>query len=136
MQTFLPFPDFKLSAQALDNQRLGKQRIEVLTLLRGKYSNHPAKKMWAGFEFQLAEYGKAICLEWLSRTSKKGIPFRDTCLGKISREQARFSNTGLPPWFGSYAFHEAHKSRLIAKKPEYYRDMFPGTREGLDALWG
>ena len=26
MQTFLPYPDFKRSAEALDRQRLGKQR--------------------------------------------------------------------------------------------------------------
>ena len=33
MQTFLPYPDFARSAQALDMRRLGKQRVEVLQIL-------------------------------------------------------------------------------------------------------
>lgn len=40
MQTFLPLPDFKASAKALDNKRLNNQRNEVLVLaktLMGKY---------------------------------------------------------------------------------------------------
>lgn len=39
MQTFLPYPDFELSVRALDNRRLGKQRVEakqiLLTLEKG-----------------------------------------------------------------------------------------------------
>ena len=34
MQTFLPFPDFKMSAQVLDYKRLGKQRVEALQILK------------------------------------------------------------------------------------------------------
>ena len=34
MQTFLPDPDFARSARCLDRLRLGKQRVEVLQLLR------------------------------------------------------------------------------------------------------
>lgn len=34
MQTFLPYPDFKMSAECLDNKRLGKQRSECLIVLR------------------------------------------------------------------------------------------------------
>ena len=34
MQTFLPYPDFARSAAVLDRQRLGKQRVEVLQILK------------------------------------------------------------------------------------------------------
>lgn len=34
MQTFLPYPNFNESAQVLDRQRLGKQRVEVLQILQ------------------------------------------------------------------------------------------------------
>ena len=34
MQTFLPYPDFAASAAALDDRRLGKQRVEALQVLR------------------------------------------------------------------------------------------------------
>lgn len=53
VQTFLPYPDFAQSAQCLDRQRLGKQRVEVLQLLKALkgeskgWKNHPAAKMWA-----------------------------------------------------------------------------------------
>jgi hypothetical protein len=50
--------------------------------------------MWRGFEYQLAEYGKTICLEWIGRG------YKDTCYQKISDLQKQFSDTGLPPWFG------------------------------------
>lgn len=48
MQTFLPYPSFAESARVLDRQRLGKQRVEVLQLLRALtgqtkgWANHPA----------------------------------------------------------------------------------------------
>ena len=48
MQTFLPYPDFVASARCLDRRRLGKQRVEVLQLLRALlvpgsgWANHPA----------------------------------------------------------------------------------------------
>lgn len=34
MQTFLPYSDYRLSAQALDQKRLGKQRVETLQILQ------------------------------------------------------------------------------------------------------
>jgi len=34
MQTFLPYPDFARCAAVLDPLRLGKQRVEVLQLMR------------------------------------------------------------------------------------------------------
>ncbi len=37
MQTFLPFPCFTESAKALDNKRLGKQRVETLQLLKAAW---------------------------------------------------------------------------------------------------
>lgn len=34
MQTFLPYPDFAESASVLDRQRLGKQRVETLQVMK------------------------------------------------------------------------------------------------------
>lgn len=31
--TFLPYPDIKKSVKCLDNQRLGKQRVEAYTIV-------------------------------------------------------------------------------------------------------
>ena len=34
MQTFLPYSNYPASARVLDNKRLGKQRVEVLQILK------------------------------------------------------------------------------------------------------
>lgn len=44
MQTFLPEPTFSASAEALDNKRLGKQRSEVVILLKA-LKQGPTKKV-------------------------------------------------------------------------------------------
>lgn len=129
MNTFLPWPDFEKSAKALDRQRLGKQRVETLQLLRGSWPHHPASKMWVGYFYQLGNYGIAICTEWITRG------YKDTCLDKIRTEQARFDDTGLPPWFGDSAFHLAHQSNLIRKMPTHYEQLFSGVPNNLPYIW-
>lgn len=84
MQTFLPYRSFIESAKCLDNKRLGKQRVEVLQILNtltGKsngWSNHPAVRMWRGYERALCAYGLEVCEEW---HYERG--FKDTCWTKI-----------------------------------------------------
>ena len=129
MQTFLPYPDFKKSAEVLDNKRLGSQRAEVLTILRFGWRNHPASKMWRGYEYQLAEYGLAICREWVKRG------YKDNTAEKIKIEQKKFKNKGLPPWFGGKKFHTSHKSNLLRKNPDHYSKFFPDTPDDLPYHW-
>ena len=129
MQTFLPYPDFQKSAKCLDRARLGKQRVECLTLLNGGWPNHPVSKMWLNHMYQLAEYGKAICLEWRSRG------YKDTCLEKISAIQAGLIDTGLPPWFGNKDFHLAHQSNLVRKNQAFYSKFFPNVPGDLPYIY-
>jgi hypothetical protein len=64
MQTFLPYPDLKKSFEVLDYRRLGKQRVEAMQILNillsdkksGGWVNHPAVKMWRGYEDALCVY--------------------------------------------------------------------------------
>lgn len=123
MQTFLPYPNFEQSAKVLDRQRLGKQRVEVLTLLKGGWKNHPASKMWHGHERYLALYGMAICDEWISRG------YKDTCREKIKFYFERQSGSP-PPWLGREDFHASHRSNLLRKSPDYYGKF--GWAEGPD----
>jgi len=136
MQTFLVYPDFAKSAQALDRARLGKQRVEVLQLLMGLagmrkngWKNHPASKMWIGHERSLIEYGKAVCNEWLFRG------YKDTCMQKISQFQDYFKPCLPPPWLGNEDFHRSHQSNLIRKFPEHYQPQFPGVKSDLPYIW-
>ena len=147
MQTFLPFPDFADSAASLDPRRLGKQRVEVLQIVRAitwpKYGwrNHPAANMWRGFEEALGAYGVAICREWCARG------FADTCDAKIRqdladagvatiRSQAELDRLGLlPPWIGDEALHRSHRASLLRKDPDWYGPRFPDAPDDTDYLW-
>lgn len=129
MQTFLPYPDFEKSANVLDMRRLGRQRSECLQLLKGQWQNHPASKMWRGHEFQLAEYGIAICKDWIGRG------YKDTCLEKITNLQLNFKNIGLPKWFGDDKFHKSHQSNLLRKDKGFYSKFFIDVPDNLPYIW-
>lgn len=135
MQTFLPYADFKQSAKALDRQRLGKQRVEVLQLLKALageskgWSNHPAAIMWRGSERKLIEYGIVMCEEWKSRG------YKDTCTEKIAAYGTRFAGDKAPEWLGDATFHRSHQSNLIRKLPEHYMSRFGNVPADLPYVW-
>ena len=147
VQTFLPYPDFAESAAALDPRRLGKQRVEVLQILKALatpgygWRNHPAVLMWAGHDEALARYGLEVCRAWCA------LGFEDTCAAKIlddlrragaghPRSQAELAAAGaLPGWLGDEALHRSHRSALVRKDPERYRARFPDEPDDLPYLW-
>ena len=115
MQTFLPIPSFAESARVLDRQRLGKQRVEALQILRALrgqtkgWVKHPAVKMWRGYEEALETYLATIDDEWVRRGYKSNIVAPPADPGAV-----------MPPWFGDAAFHASHRSNLLRKDPVYY----------------
>lgn len=138
MQTFLPYPDLAASARALDGPRLGKQRVETLQALRALvipdygWRQHPAIRMWMGHVPALTAYGLAMVAEWVSR----GHP--DTTHHQILEFAPEVPDTPdvpMPPWFGDGPFHLAHRSNLVQKAPDIYRDLFPGVPEDLPYVW-
>jgi hypothetical protein len=128
VQTFLPYADFQQSASILDNKRLGKQRVEVLQLLRGSWSNHPASKMWFGYSNALAEYGLIICEAWIYRG------YGDTCWHKI-KEYYDPSIREYPKWLGLKEFHLSHQSNLLRKDFKYYSIFFRDVPSNLPYYW-
>jgi len=84
MQTFVPYSDFEASARALDVKRLGKQRVEVIQIVRALtvpgygWASHPAVLMWQGYEEALGRYGLTMCDVWLE------LGFGDTCAATIA----------------------------------------------------
>ncbi len=135
MQTFLPEMTFAASAAALDNKRLGKQRVEVLQLLRALsgeskgWVNHPACRMWRGHESALALYGVSVCNVWMARG------FKDTCCEKIMLLSERFVwPVVIPTWY-TLDFITAHRSNLIRKNPDYYGPKWPDTPKDLPYIW-
>lgn len=137
MQTFLPYPDFGKSAYVLDYRRLGKQRVETFQIIRALngetrgWRNHPAARMWDGYEDGLAYYGLVMCNEWTRRGYKDTMTerFREMLAGK------NLSDIALPSWIGDRDFHISHQSNLIRKLPEFYRPLFPEVPDNLEYVW-
>lgn len=119
MQTFLPYESFTLSANVLDYRRLGKQRVEAYQILKtlklgGGWSNHPAVKMWRGYEDALGLYMNTMISEWIMRGYRNNMGFYI----------ASTNNIVMPPWLGDDRFHKSHQSNLIRKLSSYYRQHF------------
>lgn len=136
LNTFLPFPSFEESARVIDTKRLGKQRVEAMQLLnvlsdpqRKGWRNHPATKMWRGYERALCVYALAVCSEWTSRG------FKDTVADNIRERIGQFPDTGMPPWLGNPGFHAAHRSSLLRKDPEFYKQFGWTEPDDLPYIW-
>lgn len=151
MQTFLPYPDFTLSAKVLDNKRLGKQRVEASQILKinltyrylheensgivsnlkymyspidGKipWENHPAVLMWRGHEVSVAKYGCAICCEWIKRGYKDN---QFSFFARIAEDELdEFGTRKNPEWLGNPKLHLSHQSNLLRKDWDYYINYF------------
>jgi len=126
MQTFLPFPDFELSARILDNKRLGKQRVEAKTLLsvidkvtsqsqnsteRIGWAHHPAVILWTPFPDALKLYYNTIVQEWIRRGFRNSMT-----LFSLPAKNA----IQLPDWLGFDAFHASHRANLLRKDLRFY----------------
>lgn len=130
MQTFLPYPDFQKSLQALDSRRLGKQRVEAYQIIRtikygGGWSHHPAVKMWRGHINALKLYYNLSLDEWIIRGYRNRMK-KMAVRGKIS----------YPPWFGNENFHAAHRSNLLRKDKTFYSRFQWKESPDLPYLWG
>jgi len=147
MQTFLPYPDFEATARVLDSRRLGKQRVEVIQIVRAltrpdyAWKSHPAVLMWSGFEEALGTYGQVMSRVWVEQG------FGDTCAATIAADLAAVGIDGLrsqeelaaagelPAWLGDEALHRSHQSALVRKDPRFYGPRFPGVPDDLPYLW-
>lgn len=133
MQTFLPYPSFTESMRVLDDSRLGNQVYrEGMTLLRGGWSNHPASKMWRGYELALASYLWAGVLELDMRG--KGYWDRPWCLELQSYLDGETAPL-LPPWVGDDEFHASHRSNLLRKDPVWYGQWGWTEPADLEYIW-
>lgn len=135
MQTFIPYgPYFAMGAQALDMKRLGKQRVEawqILNTLRGVskgWANHPAVKMWAGYETALITYGIVHCNEWINRG------YKDTLMPRFMAAVID-SELIIPTWLEDKYMQETHRSNLIRKFPDHYGPLWPDTPPNLPYVW-
>lgn len=123
MQTFIPDDSYTLSALVLDHKRLGNQYYnEGIVLVKGKWKNHPASKMWRGYTYQLCEYLKACDAELLRRG--RDYPKWRAVVAKIQADQ---DHDRMPSWWGDDAIHSSHRAALLYKNYDWYKHF--GWRE-------
>lgn len=146
MQTFLLDPDFYRSARILDRARLGKQRVECKQLLvalgvpvgdvsishHSSWRNHPACKMWRGYERCLAYYGMVMSSEWISRGYQDSLhsQFRDIW---------NYKTVEYPKWYQDKDILErvcsSHRSNLLRKDPVWYERFNWREPDNLPYVW-
>lgn len=129
MQTFLPFKDFEKCARVLDSQRLGKQRVEAMQIIRmlsarpyevlarSPFRQHPAVRMWEGYTDALKLYHNKCLNEWINRGMMNSMEFY-VIRGDIN---PRPSLLDLPAWMGDSRLHYSHQANLYRKDPKYYK---------------
>jgi len=134
MQTFVPYgPLFDSNALVLDRSRLGKQRVEawqILNALQGRskgWVNHPATRMWRGYEAALCQYGIAMCDEWLARG------YTDTMRQRFIDNAP--SGLVVPGWLQRIDVMRSHRSNLIRKDPAHYGPLWQGVPDNLPYVW-
>jgi hypothetical protein len=116
MQTFLPYPNFEQSAIVLDPKRLGNQFYrEGLILMRGGWKNHPASKMWKGYEYYLCMY----LLDCGRELQKRGRDYPHH-MKEIREFMHSLSYTEMPFWLGDERLHSSHRANLLRKNYEHY----------------
>jgi len=138
MQTFLPYADFKKTAECLDIARLGKQRVEakqiinvIMQIKMGKdpsevaWGNHPIIYLWYDYLPALIDYYNCIVKEWIRRGYKNNMPLIG-CPSIIK----------YPSWLGRKDFHDAHKSNLLRKDKEFYGKYNWDVPDDLPYKWG
>lgn len=136
MQTFVPYgPLFASNARVLDRSRLGKQRVEawqILNALQGRskgWVNHPATRMWRGYEAALCQYGIAMCDEWIARG------YTDTMRERFVAARNMQRTLVLPAWMSRLDVVLSHRSNLVRKNPGHYGLIWPDTPDDLPYVW-
>jgi len=141
MQTFIVDEDLRRSASLLDRIRLGNQRLEAIWIAQilvginanSRWKNHPAVRMWRGYESYLIwEYLVVHMVEWAKRGYKNTRCVEYLAeLGYLTLDKPPGP---MPCWIDDN-FIEAHRSNLIRKKEEFYAPLFPQTKRGLAYIW-
>ena len=151
MQTFLPFANFNHSASCLDNKRLGKQRVECKQILlalgvpigqhepgKSRWFNHPAVRMWRGYELCLVEYSQRICICWRDRSFKDNLLPEFIAAELFLREALEMRQDEMisaPDWLGDEKLHASHRSNLLRKDAVHYGRFKWTEPDNLPYVW-
>ena len=126
----MPHINFIDSVECLDDKRLGKQRVEamqILNILIGKnktaaWKNHPAVRMWKGYEDALKHYHNLCITEWINRGKNNTMELIPV----------KWNDIKLPKWVFDSRLVISHRCNLLRKDFDYYVQKF-GDKYDVDA---
>lgn len=136
MQTFIPIAttDFQAIAKTLDNKRLNKQALEAWQILMTLWEldpqgntripkgwvNHPAVKMWRGYEIALFLYITEMVTEWQRRGFKSTIAEKAACTVQAAMQKCKPIQLVFPSWINDEQLASTHRLALLTKDYEWY----------------
>lgn len=144
MQTFITDINFNKSAQNLDRARLGASIYESIHILasllkvnenlitpKRDVSNHPASKLWIGWEGCLLNYIRIHIGEWRNRGYKSKINFnnyRMLCYEIPYEYIKKAEGYTIPDWVTKKVI-DTHRNCLYRKRPDFYPIEWRGDME-------
>jgi len=100
------------------------QIYNTLTSKTESWKNHPAIKMWRGYENALLEYMNTMIREWIRRGYKNTMRIAEIT-GPIV----------YPDWFGDDRFHSAHRASLLFKNWDHYSQFDWKENPKIEYWW-
>lgn len=160
MQTFLTSvsTDFSETAKSLDRLRLNKQALEAWQIMMtnlamdadGNYRkpkgwyNHPAVKMWRGYEVTLYFYIKAMVDEWVSRGYNSTILEKAQFTMECAQLNGLVHTSEFPYWMKDENLYSqivsSHRTALLHKDYSWYSQFHWTEDTGIkpdtyDYIW-
>lgn len=137
---YVPFPDWLLTAQCLDDPTIEIEIDNIVNLLENLNETEAAQPVddrlveaWRGYETQLAQLGLVCCDEVEARLHQN--PRRTRLSWHLECVTSGEFSMDMPPWVGSHEVHRSHQSQLIALNPLVYAPLFPGVPDNLEVVW-
>lgn len=139
LNTFVLSVDHHVTADLLDRQRLGKQRVEAKQIInilehfdntqdnKKAWFNHPVCQMWIGYTEHLKKYFNIISGEWVARGYKHNMGFY-----AVDEEKSE-----APYWIAWPELRYSHMASLFRKDPREYwgRFEFPCAYNEFGYVW-
>ena len=97
--------------------------------IKTPWKNHPAVKMWKGYEEWLCTYAAAICKEWIKRG------YQDSLLPFFKEQLKNYPNTIDPDWIYEDKVSASHRSNLLRKDPVHYGKFGWKESNDLPYIW-
>ena len=120
---FMPYANFRKSAESLDDFRLQHQRRvakQMILFFMGELGpesahlkNHPTLNMWKGHLPALKHHYNTLIDVWVGRG-------KNNTMEKFKVQK----DPKMPWWFGNEKVHKSHRSVLYNKWPAYYGSLF------------